>query len=73
MSLKVGIVIFQEINPSFNIVVFAASWKLLEYSHKKVIKNHAKTVYLDMFYAECELELLKSQKIQWLFSTYILF
>ena len=35
MSLRVGMVIFQENNPSFKLVVFAASWELLRCSHEK--------------------------------------
>ena len=66
-------VIFQENNPSFKWTVFAALWECLRCSHEKWIKNHTETVYLKVFHAECELKLAKSQKIQWLFSKYILF
>ena len=37
------------------------------------MKNHTETVYLEVFHAGCELQLVKSQKMQWLFSKDILF
>ena len=73
MSLRVGMVIFQENNPSFKWVVFAALWELLRCSNEKWIKNHTETVYLVVFHAEFELQLAKSQKMQWFFSKYALF
>ena len=73
MSLRMEMVIFQENNPSFKWVVFATSWELLRGSHEKWIKNHTKTVSLEVFHTDCGLQLVKSQKIQWVFSKYILF
>ena len=72
MSLRVGMVIFQENNPSFKWVVFAALWEL-RCSNEKWIKNHTETVYLVVFHAKFELQLVKSQKMQWFSSKYALF
>ena len=69
----VGVEIFQENNPSSKWVIFTASQELVRWSHEKGIKNHAETVYLEVSHAHCELCLVKSQKMQWLFSKYILF
>ena len=55
MFIRVGMVIFQDNNPSFKWVVFGKSWELLRCSHEKRIKNQTETVYLEVFYAEYEL------------------
>ena len=73
MSLRAGIVIFQENTPSFKWVVFPALWELLRSSHEKWIKNDTETVYWEVFHTKCELYLVESQKMQWLFSKYTLF
>ena len=44
-----------------------------EMLHEKWIKNHTGTVCLEVLYAECELQLVKIWKMQWLCSKYILF
>ena len=49
MSLRVGMVIFPENNPSFKWVVFAKLLDLLRCFHEKWIKNHTETVYLEFF------------------------
>ena len=72
MSLRVGMVIFQEKNLSFKWVVFAKSLELVRCSHEKWIKNHTETVYLENFHADCELLLVKVLK-KLSFFKYILF
>ena len=48
-SVIVGVITFQQNNPSFKWVVSTASWELLRCSHKKPIKNDTKSVYLIVF------------------------
>ena len=49
MSLNRGTVIFQENNPSFNLVIFAASWELFRYSHKKMNEDSYKNYLFRSF------------------------
>ena len=54
MSLRMGMAIFEENNPSFKSVVLAALWDLLKCFHKKLIKNDTKTVHLEVFHVKFE-------------------